>query len=132
MHTYRFRCPRRTLSAGDVRALRTVSSLSIAELQRHAAQGEPIIELPPVPNRSTLETLCSAIESGTLPLDIYEFSDFPGLALSDQKLSPPELRVRLQSLRRGETETELSIDVEQGEITTEEYHERLNELDRNA
>ena len=129
MHTYRFCCERPTLNASEIRALRAVCDLPISELRSRAASGEPIVELPPVSNRATLEALCAAVEAGTLPLAIY---DSPGGAGSDQKLTPQQFRNHLKELRRIEAETTLSVEAELGEIEPAEFYERLKELDRNA
>lgn len=115
MHAYRFRCNRSPLTVDDIRALRTVCSLSIKDIRRIASQNKPLIELTPVSKRGELEALCSAIEAGMLPLDVYEFSQFPGLSASDKKLSTSQFRVRLDHLQQIATETAIDIDREEGE-----------------
>ncbi len=133
MHTYRFRASRATLSAHDLRALRSVCSLSINELQSRARAGEAILEFEPVSSRVTLEALCSAIEAGSLPLHIFDRSVFPGLEPADERLSTEQFRARLQTLREIATQTAIATELEAGYIQTpSEYFDHRNESDRNA
>jgi hypothetical protein len=117
MTVLRFRSEAPSLSSSLISRLRRLTQLSIAEMRRRAASGEPLLEITSFQgdwdrNRVLLAQLAKEIAAGTLPLSVAEvFAD------AESPMSPDGLRNLLQQFRQIETDTQMHTALELGDIT---------------
>jgi hypothetical protein len=123
MSSIRFKTRNKDLSVGDIRVLREVCALPIGEIKRRAANHEPVIEIEVFKgdwesNRKQLARLVHAIAAGKLPLEIYDYATPSGFPATEELLSAPKARDMIRSLRQIELDTQMDIDLEEGEISS--------------
>lgn len=100
--------------------IRKLTSLSLADIRAHIANGEPLVAIEPFGNdwqdsRHLLVELSRAIDGGVLPLSVSE--SVGGIGASDEcPVLPEMLRNLIQQYRETEMETEMHTDLELGRI----------------
>jgi len=132
MESFRFRSSERVLSAHLIRVLRQFTLLGISELQARAASGQPLLEYPIFDNdwqesKRTIMRLLARIESGELPLQIYECDEVAGYPPEEELLSIEGFKERLQTLREIALEQDMAQQLELGYIESPEEYEPLDE-----
>ena len=133
MSAFRFKAARATLSAEEVRALRTISPLGIAEILRRAKAGESLLDVPIfaggcwADSKATLVAILARVEAGDLPLRIYHV--YPGLEGPEveRHLGLEGARACLGHLREIALEQDMLSQLETGEISGYDEYRPLPE-----
>lgn len=131
MDSFRFKSSERVLSAQIIHALRQFTVLGISELKARAASGQPLLEYPIFDNdwqdsKRTMMRLLAHIESGKLPLEIYEYNEVAGYSPEEELLSRGRFKERLQMLREIALEQDMAQQLELGYIESPEDYEPLD------
>lgn len=120
---FRFKASRFTLSVAEISALRTLSSLSISEIQRRAMSQASLLDIPVFSgawpeSRPVVTRLLQGIESGGLPLAIYSVEVAGTSSESEEQLSVEQARQRLQYLRELWLEQDMQAQLKEGHISS--------------
>ncbi|VXB36361.1 conserved hypothetical protein [Luteimonas sp. 9C] len=101
---FRFKSSKDTLSAGDIGALRRICPLSFGEIQRRAADGLVMLDVPVFSgewpaSKTTVVGLLAGIEDGSLPLRVLwvEACEIPDA--DETPVTVSEAREHLQRFR---------------------------------
>ena len=132
MNSFRFKSSERVLSSQTIRVLRQFTVLSISEIRTRAANGQTLLEFPIFDNnwqdsRRIIMRLLARIDSGQLPLDIYECSEVRGYSPEEELQPIGRFRERLQMLHEIALEQDMARQLELGDIQSPEEYEPPDE-----
>ena len=112
--------------------MRRVSPHSISEIQRRAASGESLVDVPVFSAewpecKARVVSLLAGIEDATLPLLAYSVQAHAGSLESEEALSVGQARDRLAFLRGIALEQDRQAQLEEGFISSPEEYVPLPE-----
>src|SRR5438105_1241596 len=104
MNSFRFKSNTPKLSVHVIVAIRQYNgSLSIADIRSRSERGQPLLEFPIFEqqwgdSKQVLLRLLREIESGILPLTIFEYNEFESSSPEEESLTIEQFKARLESL----------------------------------
>lgn len=122
------------LSVEIIRELRSLTSLSIAELRERAHRGEALLEFrafkgPCDETKCSIRQVLELIESGHLPLRIFHFPRSSEFLRAREEITSAQLRERLAGLRQIENKTQMLVELEEGYIKSPDEFVPLEDED---